>query len=118
MFRTPQIDPSLASAMLGLQQGGAGGAAVALALVTYTLQPWREPEGRALERALATAKRFNVSSDLARFVPAAPGRFASRGRWQAFRGVLVALKQLDALEGDARTSAIEQLLAVLGARQD
>ena len=58
MPREPRIDPSMAAAMLGLHQGGASGAAVALALVTYTLEPWHEPTGRTLERAQATAERF------------------------------------------------------------
>ena len=114
MPREPRIDPSMAAAMLGLHQGGANGAAVALALVTYTLEPWHEPTGRTLERAQATAERFHLSRDLAAFVPAAPGRFAARARRQACQSVIIALKQLDALEGDARVDAIEQLAAVLG----
>ncbi|MHB1018245.1 MAG: hypothetical protein ACYC2X_10240 [Coriobacteriia bacterium] len=115
MSREPEIDPTMAAAMLGLQQGGASGAAVALALVTYTLEPWREPSGRALERAQATAKRYNVSLDIARFIPAEPGRFAGRQRKAAFRAVLISLKQLDATEGDERAAAVAQLAAVLGA---
>ena len=114
MPREPRIDPSMAAAMLGLHQSGASGAAVALALVTYTLEPWHQPVGRALERAHATAQRFQLSGDLAPFIPAAPGRFAGRARTHAFRSVIIALKQLDALEGDARVDAIEQLTAVLG----
>ena len=114
MSREPQLDMGMAAAMLGLQQGGASGAAVGLALVTYTQKPWREPTGSELERAQATAERFHISPDLAPFVPAAPGRFAGRGRSQAFRSVLIALKQLDSLEGDTRAEAIAQLVAVLG----
>lgn len=115
MSRTPEIDPAMAAAMLGLRQGGTSGAAVALALVTYTREPWREPTGHALDRARETADRFRVSPDLAVFVPPAPGRFAGRSRTEAFRGVILALKGLDALEGDARKDAIVQLTTVLGA---
>lgn len=103
--------------MFGLQQPGASGAAVALALVTYMREPWRELTGSALEHAQVTAERFHVSADLARYVPAEPGRFAGRSRTRAFRAVLIALKQLDSLEGDVRAEAIEQLTTLLGKAQ-
>ena len=114
MPRKPRIDPSTAAAMLGLQRPGANGPAVALALVTYLGKPWSEPTGGALERAEATAKRFRLSPDLTRFIPAEPGRFAGRARAEAFRGVIMTLKQLDALEGDSRAEAIQQLTTLLG----
>ena len=117
MSRTPQIDPSMAAAMLGLQQPGASGPAVALALVTYLGKPWSEPTGSALKRAHATAERFRLSPDLVRFIPAEPRRFAGRSRTGAFRRVIMALKQLDALEGDDRAEAIAQLTALLGTGQ-
>lgn len=116
MPRKPEIDPAMAAAMLGLQQQpGAGGAAVALALVTYAREPWSEPTGRALARAHATAERFHLSPELAIFVPREPGRFGGTSRTRAFRAAIIALKQLDALEGDARTEAVAQLATLLGA---
>ncbi|MHB1135716.1 MAG: hypothetical protein ACYCXR_02300 [Coriobacteriia bacterium] len=115
MSRKPEIDPTMAAAMLGLQQPGASGAAVALALVTYMREPWRQPCGSTLERAQATAGRFHLSADLAPYVPAEPGRFAGRSRARAFRAVLISLKQLDSLEGEVRAEAIAQLTTLLGA---
>ncbi|MBN2840178.1 MAG: hypothetical protein JXP37_04395 [Coriobacteriia bacterium] len=114
MSRKPEFDPAMVASMFGMQQPGARGAAVALALVAYTLEPWREPTGAGLERAQATAVRFRLSPDLARFVPAEPGRIARRSRAKAFQSVVVALKQLDSLEADERAEAIAQLATLLG----
>lgn len=114
MSRTPPIDPAMAAAMLGLQPQGGEAAGAALALVMYTRGPWLEPSGAALDRARAAAARFRLSADLAVFVPAEPGRFSRRTRKESFRGVILALKHVDALEGDERTEALAQMRALLG----
>lgn len=114
MSRTPPIDPTMAAAMLGLQRQGGEAAGAALALVMYTREPWSEPSADAMDRALATASRFRLSADLAVFIPAEPGRLSRRARRDAFRGVVLALKHVDALESDARADALAQMRTLLG----
>lgn len=114
MSRAPRMDPSMAAAMFGMQQCGAAGA-FAMALVMYTLAPWQPPTAAALDAARAAAARFRVSDDLAEFMPQEPGRFAARARKDSYRGVVIALKQLDSLEGHEREAAIAEVRALLGA---
>jgi len=116
--REPRMDMASAAAMLGLRQPGGAASAFALALVTHTRTPWREPVGADLERARTAAARFKLSEDLAIFLPPQPGRFARRGRTDAYRGVVIALKQLDALEGSERANALAEVRALLGARSE
>ena len=115
MTRDARLDMAMAAGLLGLQgQDGLAGA-FALALVMHTLAPWQPPTGRELERARATARRFKISEDLAIFLPPAPGRFASRARKDAYQTLVVALKQLDALQGADRDEGVRQVLQLLGA---
>ena len=102
--------------MLGLQDQGGMAGAFALALVMHTLTPWTEPTGRDLERARATAVRYKLGQDLAIFMPPEPGRFAGRERKDAYRALVISLKQLDALEGDDRDRAIAEVRMLLGVR--
>lgn len=115
MSRGTSADMAMAVAMLGMQPGGSAAGAFAVAYIMYTLAPWHAPQGRDLERAHAAAARYNVSDDLARFMPPEPARFAGRRRKDAYRGVLIALKQIDALEGDERVRVIAEMRTLLGA---
>lgn len=116
MARKQNLDMAMAAAMLGLQDQGGMAGAFALALVMHTLKPWTEPTGRDLERARATAARYKLGEDLAIFMPPEPGRFAGRERKDAYRGLVISLKQLDALKGDDRDRAIAEVRMLLGAR--
>lgn len=109
------MDMAMAAALLGMEQGDTLAGAFALALVSHTLQPWRPPQGRELERARRTAERYKLSEDLAIFLPREPGRFASRKRKDAYRTLVVALKRLDALEGAERERTFAEVLLLLGA---
>jgi hypothetical protein len=113
--REPKLDMAMAAGMLGLAQPDGAAGAFALALVMHTLKRWEPPTGRALERARKAAARFKISDDLAIFLPPEPGRFAGRERRDAYRGLLISLKQLDALEGAARAKAIVEVKLLLGA---
>lgn len=114
MSREPRMDMAMASAMLGLQQPGGAASAFALALVMHTLTPWQPPTGRELERARQTAERFKLSEDLAIFLPPEPGRFASRSRKDAYRGVVISLKRVDELPPEERDKAIAEVKMLLG----
>jgi len=109
------MDMAMAAALLGMEYGDSVAGAFALALVTHTLEPWRPPQGRELERARRAAQRYKLSPDLAMFLPREPGRFASRSRKDAYRAVVVALKRLDELKGAEREKAIAEVLGLLGA---
>jgi len=85
-----------------------------LSLVMYTLSPWQPPTAAALERARQTAARFKLSEDLAVFLPPEPGRFAGRVRKDEYRGLVIALKRIDEIEGDRRAEAIAEVHALLG----
>ncbi len=115
MSRGGRADMAMAAAMLGLQPGGSAAGAFAVAYATYTLAPWQTPAGRDLERAHAAAARFKLSDDLAAFLPREPGRFAGRARKDAYRGVVIALKQVDALESEERERAVAEVRMLLGA---
>lgn len=110
------MDPAMAGMLLGMQGDNAIAGAVAIAIVMHTLEPWKTPTGVALERAMATARRYRLSEDLAEFLPPEPGRFARRSRKDEYQGVIIALKRLDELRGDDRGRAIDELKALLGAR--
>lgn len=114
MSRRGRMDAVLAAGLLGLQQPGSAAPAFALALVTYTREPWHQPSDRELEAALKIAVSFRLSADLAIFLPAEPGRFASRIRKDAYRSVVISLKQLDALPSEERTAAIAEVRTLLG----
>ncbi len=116
MSRDPRLNMSMAAAMLGLEQNDGLAGAFAVALVMHTQRPWEQPTGAALERARKAAARFKLSRDLAIFLPPEPGFFAGRRGKDAYRGVVIALKRLDALEGDARASTITQVRLLLGSR--
>jgi len=112
--REPQIPPAMMAAFAGLQGGGGTATAFAVALVMYTLKPWATPTGTELERAMQAAERYKVSPDLAVFLPTRPGRFARRGRRDAYMGVVIALKRIDELEPEQRAEAIAQVRKLLG----
>lgn len=115
MSRQPQINPAMAAAMLGMQDPGSLAGAVAIALVMHTLEPWHEPAGKDLERARTAAVRYKLSEDLAIFVPRERrGLFGQRAKDEHL-AVIIALKQLDSLEGEERTNAIAELRTLLGA---
>ena len=82
----------------------------------HTLRRWHEPTGRDLDQALATATRYKLSADLAVFLPPEPGRFAPRSRKDAYKGVVIALKRVDALGEAERDDAIAQVRGLLGAK--
>ncbi len=115
MSREPQMPAAMMAAFAGMQGGAGVASAFAVALVMHTLEKWHEPTGKELERALATAARYKLSDDLAIFLPPEPGRFASRARKDAYKGVVIALKRVDELEGDERAEAITQVRGLLGA---
>jgi hypothetical protein len=110
------MDMALAAGLLGLQDRNSIAAGFALALVTHTLRPWAPPTGADLTRARRTAARFKLSDDLAVFLPQEPGRFAARARKATYRGLVISLKQLDALAGEERVAAIAELRGLLGQR--
>ncbi len=116
MSREPQMPAALMAAFAGAQSGAGVASAFAVALVMHTLEKWHEPTGKELDRALATAARYKLSDDLAIFLPPEPGRFAGRTRKDAYKGVVIALKRVDELEGDERAEAITQVRGLLGAR--
>ena len=115
MSREPQMPAAMMAAFAGMQGGGNAASGFAVAFVMHTLAPWREPTGKDLERALLTAGRFKLSEDLAIFLPPEPGRFAGRAKKDAYKGVVIALKRVDELEGDERAEAIAQVRGLLGA---
>lgn len=115
MSRTPPMDMAMAAGMLGLKQPGGLASAFALALVTHTREPWRSPTGSDLERARKTAARFKLSEDLAIFLPPEPRRLAGRAKKDAYRGVVISLKHIDALQGEERAQAIAEVMTLLGA---
>jgi hypothetical protein len=104
----------MAAAMLGMQDPGNVAGAFAMALVMHTLEPWREPTGRDLERARKAAARYKVSQDLAVFVPRERRGIIGRMVRDEYLGVIIALKRLDALEGAERENAIAELRMLLG----
>ncbi len=114
MSRAPRMSPAMAAGMLGLQQQGTEAGAFVIALVMYTLTPWQPPTAEALERARQTAGRFKLSEDLAAFLPPEPGRFAARARKDEYRGLVIALKRIDEIEGDRRAETIAEVNALLG----
>jgi len=111
------MDMAMAAGMLGLQQQGGMASAFALALVTYTRAPWQPPTDAELDRARAAAARFKLSDDLAVFLPPEPRALSRRARKDGYRGVVIALKHIDALEGTERTEAISEVRTLLGAGQ-
>ena len=117
MSREPQMPAAMMAAFAGMQGSGGVATAFVVAYVMHTLERWHEPTGRALERALATAVRYKLAGDLAIFLPPEPGRFASRSRKDAYKGVVIALKQVDALAGDDRAEAVTQVRGLLGAER-
>lgn len=104
----------MAAAMFGLQQQGGAAGAFVLAFVMHTLAPWQPPTAAALDAARAAAARFKLSDELAEFMPPEPGRFAARARKDSYRGVVIALKQLDSLDGPERETAVAEVRALLG----
>jgi hypothetical protein len=114
MSREPRMNPAMAASMLGLQQEGAESGAFVIALVMYTLSPWQPPTERELERARQTAARFKLSEDLAVFLPREPGRFAGRARKDEYRGLVIALKRIDEIEGSRRAEVIAEVHTLLG----
>ncbi len=116
MSRQPDMSAAMMAAFAGMQGSGGVASAFVVAYVMHTLERWQEPTGRALERALATAARYKLSDDLAIFLPPEPGRFASRSRKDAYKGVVIALKRVDELAGDERVDAVTQVRGLLGAR--
>ncbi len=117
MSREPRVSPAMAAAMLGLQQQGTEAGAFVIALVMYTLSPWQPPSADALERARQTATRFKLSGDLAIFLPPEPGRFAGRARKDEYRGLVIALKRIDEIDGERRAEAIAEVHTLLGRRR-
>ncbi|MRS12550.1 MAG: hypothetical protein EG823_05710 [Actinobacteria bacterium] len=116
MSRDPSLDPAIALAIFGGQDASDIAGAAALSLVMQTLEPWHPPTGRALAQARKTAAKHKLSEDLAAFVPKKrAGASVLRSYRDAYHGVIIALKRLDALEGDERAQAIEDLRALLGA---
>ncbi len=115
MARKPDMDPMLAAAMFGFQQSGGVAGGVALALVMTRRSTYVPPTGAELKHALKVAERFKLSADLAPFLPPEPRWFWSRKDKNAYRSAIISLKQLDALPGDERESAIADLKALLGA---
>jgi len=109
------MDMAMAAGMLGLQQQGGAASAFALALVMHTLAPWQPPTPGELERAREAAARFKLSDDLAIFLPPEPRGLARRTRKDGYRGVVIALKHIDALEGAERAAAIAEVKTLLGA---
>lgn len=116
MKRGSEPQMAMAAAMLGMQGQGGEAASFALALVMHTLRPWQPPTGAALERARADARKHHIGEDLAIFIPPKPSRLLGKETRDAYLGVLLSLKRLDALEGDARAEAIEQVKTLLGSR--
>ncbi len=112
--RTPEMPAAMMAAFAGMQGGGGIATAFAVSLVMYTHARWQEPAGRELERARATAARYKLSEDLAIFLPPQPGRFARPARKDEYKGVVIALKRLDELEGDERAEAITQVRGLAG----
>lgn len=104
----------MAMAMLGLQDASGVAAAAALALALARGSAYAAPEGAVLERARAAAARFKLSGELAAYLPPDPGRLASRKRKDLYRAALIALKRVDALDGDERAAALEELRLLLG----
>jgi hypothetical protein len=117
MSREPRMNPAMAASMLGLQQEGAGSGAFVIALVMYTLSPWQPPTERELDRARVTAARFKLSEDLALFLPPEPGRFAGRARKDEYRGLVIALKRIDEIEGERRAEVIAEVQTLLGRKR-
>ncbi|MCE5203588.1 MAG: hypothetical protein LLG24_05195 [Actinomycetia bacterium] len=115
MSRVPQMPPAMMAAFAGMRSAGGLAGAYAVAYVMYTLAPYTPPEGRRAERAAEAATRFRLSQDLSAFLPPEPGRFARRARKDAYKGVVMALKSIDELEGDERAEAIAQVATLLGA---
>lgn len=114
MSRKPSMNAAMATAMLGMKDPGNLAGAFAMALVMHTLEPWREPTGRDLERARATAARYKISEDLAVFVPREHRGIVGRMVKDEYRAVLIALKQIDSLEGAEREAAIAEVRTLLG----
>ena len=118
MSRNSRMDMAMAAGLLGLQQQGGVAGAFALALVMHTGKPWSPPTGPALDAARKTAARYRLSEDLAIFLPPEPGRFSARSRKDGYTSLVISLKQLDALEGEARPTAIAEVKTLLGASGD
>ena len=114
MSRPTPTNAAMAAAMLGMQNPGNLAGAFAMALVMHTLEPWREPTGRDLERARKTAARYKLSEDLAVFVPKERKGLIGRMVKDEYLAVIIALKQLDSLEGTEREVAIAEVRALLG----
>jgi hypothetical protein len=114
MGRRDDLNAAFGLGMFALQEPSSVAGLFALALVTHTLAPWRPPEGAALEQARKRARRFKIADDLAIFMPPEPGRFASRAKKDAYRGLLISLKRLDELQGEERERAIAELRMLLG----
>ena len=112
--RPTPTNAAMAAAMLGMQDPGNLAGAFAMALVMHTLEPWREPTGRDLERARKTAARYKLSEDLAVFVPRERKGLIGRMVKDEYLAVIIALKQLDSLEGAEREVAIAEVRALLG----
>ena len=112
--RPTPMNTAMAAAMLGMQDPGSMAGAFAMALVMHTLEPWREPTGRDLERARKTAARYKLSEDLAIFVPRERRGIIGRMVRDEYLAVIVALKQLDALKGAERAVAIAEVRMLLG----
>lgn len=115
MSRGSHMDMAMAAGLLGLQQQGGVAGSFALALVMYTGRPWSLPTGRTLDAARKAAARYRLSEDLAIFLPPEPGRLSARSRKDGYTSLVISLKQLDALEGEARAKAIADVKALLGA---
>lgn len=115
MKREQAMPAALMMALSGMQDSGGLAGGIALGLVMYSLKRWEPPTGPALARARKTAARFRLSEDLAVFLPPEPGMLAGRKVKDAYKALLISLKQLDALEGDQRAEAITQVRMLLGA---
>lgn len=115
MTRDPKLGMAMAAGLLGIQQHSSVGGAFALALVMHTLAPWQPPTGRALRRARKTAARYKLADDLAIFLPPEPGMFAGREVREGYQALVVALKHLDALDGEERGRTIAEVKTLLGA---
>lgn len=114
MSRQTPMNATMAAAMLGMQDPGNLAGAFAMALVMHTLEPWHEPTGRDLERARKTAARYKLSEDLAVFVPRERRGIIGRMVKDEYLAVIIALKQLDSLEGAEREAAIAEVRTLLG----
>lgn len=117
MSRPNPTSAAMAAAMLGMQDPDNLAAAFAMALVMHTLEPWREPTGRDLERARKTAARYKLSEDLAVFVPRERKGLIGRMVKDEYLAVIIALKQLDSLQGAEREAAIAEVRMLLGGGQ-